>query len=265
MAECINGNCINGDGTFIFPDGKKYTGQFINSTPNGEGTLFLKGGSKISGFFFKGKIEEGKFTFPNGMKIIGRFNKDIFREASDDERIIIFQDGPATYISPEGKRFAVLIKDGKFSVSESTTTHYYSDGSTRKTTQKKAPSIPKIQNSSKWGKLIAIDEAMLRKEIDNSDYPVVINFYGIDGPSFMMNDLLDKLSRKYINIVKFCKLELQENSNLFSMYGITGLPMVILFYNGKIVYSYTGFSSGFEEKLQEEIDETIKSIPKTYE
>lgn len=37
--ECINGNCVNGYGTKIWPNGGKYTGEWKNGLPHGQGTV----------------------------------------------------------------------------------------------------------------------------------------------------------------------------------------------------------------------------------
>ena len=38
-AECTSGDCVNGQGTFTYSDGKKYEGQWKNGKFDGQGTL----------------------------------------------------------------------------------------------------------------------------------------------------------------------------------------------------------------------------------
>ena len=40
FAECIKGDCNNGRGTFIEPDGQKYVGQWKDGVQNGYGLGF---------------------------------------------------------------------------------------------------------------------------------------------------------------------------------------------------------------------------------
>ncbi len=56
FGECIEGNCVNGKGTFISPDKTKYVGEFKNGKFVGKGT----------------------FTYPDGSKLIGKFKNGDF-------------------------------------------------------------------------------------------------------------------------------------------------------------------------------------------
>ena len=48
-AECVQGNCVNGQGTLTFSDGSKYVGEFKEGKSHGQGTRTWS----------NGKIEEG--------------------------------------------------------------------------------------------------------------------------------------------------------------------------------------------------------------
>ena len=48
---CIEGNCENGQGTFTWPDGKKYVGEFKNDKMDGQGTLTWPDGSIEKGLW----------------------------------------------------------------------------------------------------------------------------------------------------------------------------------------------------------------------
>ena len=49
-ADCISGNCVNGNGTYIYANGDRYVGTFVNSA-----------------------IEEGKYVWTNGDEYSGTF------------------------------------------------------------------------------------------------------------------------------------------------------------------------------------------------
>ncbi|MDY6935139.1 MAG: hypothetical protein SVZ03_13075 [Spirochaetota bacterium] len=74
---CIDGDCINGQGTFRYPDGSTYIGQFVNGLMEGQGTFTwgeksVWAGSKFIGEFKKGRINGyGTWTWPRGGKYIG--------------------------------------------------------------------------------------------------------------------------------------------------------------------------------------------------
>jgi hypothetical protein len=48
---CIKGDCMNGQGTFIYSNGEKYVGQFKGGGFHGKGTLTSPDGEKYVGEF----------------------------------------------------------------------------------------------------------------------------------------------------------------------------------------------------------------------
>ena len=45
---CEMGDCENGQGVYLFPDGSKYSGQFRDTALHGTGTLIYKNGDKYA-------------------------------------------------------------------------------------------------------------------------------------------------------------------------------------------------------------------------
>ena len=76
---CIKGNCQNGQGTIITPDGEKYVGKFKDGKFNGQGTITSPDGEKYVGEFNDGKINgQGTYTIPNGTKYVGEWKDGKF-------------------------------------------------------------------------------------------------------------------------------------------------------------------------------------------
>ena len=99
-AECIKGDCINGQATFIMNDGGKYVGEWKNGLRTGQGTYIFTNGDKYVGgykndkrngygtyFFADGRLYaggwkdykkhgQGTFTYPNGEKVVGVWKND---------------------------------------------------------------------------------------------------------------------------------------------------------------------------------------------
>lgn len=48
-AQCLEGNCIDGTGTYQYKTGSTYVGEFRHGVRNGHGSLFYKDGSKYQG------------------------------------------------------------------------------------------------------------------------------------------------------------------------------------------------------------------------
>ena len=57
FGQCIQGDCNNGYGTYVFSDGAKYTGEFKNYNPNGLGTYNLANGDIYMGEMKDNMIE----------------------------------------------------------------------------------------------------------------------------------------------------------------------------------------------------------------
>jgi hypothetical protein len=125
LGECIEGDCANGFGVYIFPEGGQYAGQFAggefagpgsheyadgnryegmfdNSTPHGEGTLTYADGSVYSGRFDHGVINgQGSIVFPNGSSYEGPFKNGLFH-------------GSGTYTFADGSIYKGEFKKGRF-------------------------------------------------------------------------------------------------------------------------------------------------------
>ena len=54
LSGCISGNCDDGTGTFAYPDGSKYEGNFSNGKPEGQGIYAYINGNRYSGNFRNG-------------------------------------------------------------------------------------------------------------------------------------------------------------------------------------------------------------------
>jgi len=69
---CIKGNCINGKGTFKWPNGDQYNGEWKNEKPHGLGTFKWVNGTKYIGDWEFGiQNGQGTVTWTNGDKYIG--------------------------------------------------------------------------------------------------------------------------------------------------------------------------------------------------
>ena len=75
-AQCIAGDCQNGQGTFIYPSGAKYIGNFRNGEIHGVGVCYYTDGSKFSGEW-KNRFPDGKGTktYSDGTKRTGKWIK----------------------------------------------------------------------------------------------------------------------------------------------------------------------------------------------
>ena len=71
---CIQGDCENGYGTYIFPSGQKYVGEWKNYLRNGHGTNTWSDGEKYVGEFKDGLNHgHGTYTWSDGRKHVGEY------------------------------------------------------------------------------------------------------------------------------------------------------------------------------------------------
>ncbi|MEO1513617.1 MAG: caspase family protein [Bacteroidota bacterium] len=137
QAQCINGNCYSGKGTYVYPSGARYVGDFRNGKIHGEGILYFSNGNKYVGqwvnqyregqgrlVFASGEVYEGAFrrskfsgrgtmVFKDGEKYTGQWEDDI-------------QHGQGTYYYSDGDRYEGTFKRGKL---HGKGTMFYADGS----------------------------------------------------------------------------------------------------------------------------------------
>ena len=74
FAECIEGDCNNGYGTYTWADGDKYVGEHKAGKEHGQGTYTYANGDQYIGEYKDGEIHgQGIFTFANGDEYVGEF------------------------------------------------------------------------------------------------------------------------------------------------------------------------------------------------
>ncbi len=56
FAECIQDNCINGQGTYTYADGEKYVGEWKDGKRYGRGTLTKPDGETVQSIFEDGEL-----------------------------------------------------------------------------------------------------------------------------------------------------------------------------------------------------------------
>jgi len=95
-------NKFQGQGTYTFPDGEKFVGEFRDGKRNGQGTYTWPDGRKHVGEFRDGNGHgQGTYTWPSGATYVGAFR--------DGQRT-----GQGTYTFPDGRRYVGEFRDGNF-------------------------------------------------------------------------------------------------------------------------------------------------------
>ncbi len=143
QAQCVSGDCQNGEGAFLLASGAKYIGVFQNGEITGKGTCYYEDGSWYQGDWLKGYPHgKGVKVYSNGKREEGIWRKGHLvkeEEISAQEFIIKGKEsnkegcvtgdctnGQGIYIYPSG---AVYIGDFRNGEIHGVGVCYYSDGS----------------------------------------------------------------------------------------------------------------------------------------
>lgn len=78
-------------------------------------------------------------------------------------------------------------------------------------------------------------------ELINSDTPVLVDFYADwCGPCKMMNPILKKLKKEMRNKLNIIKIDTEKNADAAIKYQVRGVPTLILFQKGEILWQQSG-------------------------
>ncbi|MBF0448446.1 MAG: tetratricopeptide repeat protein [Magnetococcales bacterium] len=101
-AECVRGNCADGFGTFIWPSGSRYSGDFKNGVRHGAGSFQFPAGDIYVGEYSNGvRHGKGTFVWRSGKKYVG-------------EWVSGRQHGYGIKTWPDGRRQAGLFENDVF-------------------------------------------------------------------------------------------------------------------------------------------------------
>jgi thioredoxin 2 len=80
----------------------------------------------------------------------------------------------------------------------------------------------------------ALDEAQLNKHLKNDEVPLLVDFWAPwCGPCRMMAPMFADASKQISPDVRFAKLDTEQNPAVGTRFQIRGIPLIILFDNGR--------------------------------
>ena len=91
---------------------------------------------------------------------------------------------------------------------------------------------------------ITLDESNFDREVNQSDKPVIVDFWAEwCGPCKMIAPMLDEIAKEKAESVKVAKVNVDENQSLSFKYNIRAIPSLLIFKNGQLRDQVTGMTS----------------------
>ncbi len=99
-------------------------------------------------------------------------------------------------------------------------------------------------------------DANFKEEVIVSKQPVVVDFWAAwCGPCKMIAPIVEELANEYAGKVKIGKIDVDNNPQTATDYGIMSIPTLMFFKNGKVMDQAVGALS--REELKRKIEENL--------
>lgn len=104
--------------------------------------------------------------------------------------------------------------------------------------------------------VLKVTDANFESEVVKSGVPVLVDFWAEwCGPCRVMSPIIDQVAPLYKGRLKFGKLNVDENQEAPTKFGVMNIPTMILFKNGREAERLVGAMS--QDDLQKKIDKAL--------
>ncbi|GFN40681.1 MAG: thioredoxin 1 [Marine Group I thaumarchaeote] len=101
-----------------------------------------------------------------------------------------------------------------------------------------------------------ISKEQWAQQVINSEKPVLVDFWATwCGPCSIVAPIVEEISKEYQDRVDFVKVDVDQNKELASKYGIISIPTLAIFRNGQVVAQEVGTAS--KESIKAYIDKHV--------
>ena len=95
--------------------------------------------------------------------------------------------------------------------------------------------------AAKAGLIIDATVATFDAEVLQAELPVIVDFWAAwCGPCKQMAPVFEELAREYVGLVKFVKVNVDEQPQIAARYGVQSMPTLLVFYQGQPVDGSVG-------------------------
>lgn len=104
--------------------------------------------------------------------------------------------------------------------------------------------------------MIKVETTNFDTEVLASDVPVMVDFWAPwCGPCKMLTPTIEALAAEYEGKVKIVKINVDDNQQLATRFGIRGIPTVLVFKDGEVTSTMVGLQP--KEQLMKALDEVL--------
>jgi thioredoxin len=91
------------------------------------------------------------------------------------------------------------------------------------------------------------DDDIFCLEVLRSKKLILLEFYaGWSGASHILEPILDSIANHYNHEIRVCKMEFDNNKEIADKYGVTEIPVILFFKDGRLVDKIIGIISNKE-------------------
>ena len=104
--------------------------------------------------------------------------------------------------------------------------------------------------------VIELNADSFEREVIDCELPVLVDCWAPwCQPCLIVAPIVEELADEYQGKVKFCKLNVDENSDIAARYGIMSIPTLLIFKEGKVVDQIIGAVP--KEMISEKLDNIL--------
>jgi thioredoxin 1 len=104
--------------------------------------------------------------------------------------------------------------------------------------------------------MLQLGDSNFEAEISKSELPILVDFWAVwCGPCKMIEPELEKLYSEKKDLLRICRLNVDDSRDTAIKYGINSIPTLMLFKNGQVVKKLIGAMS--KDKILNEISQFL--------